>query len=151
MRLQFRRSLTSSTPRNATQISDSLSLGSGPYHFLPEASSAQSCRASSESSFSLRFSSLSIRSRLASDTSVPPYLLLQLYRVASEMLSLRARSAVSRPGKDLTYRFPLILETLVRLRLSSCIIDSAGRLCEVSHRSGQCGCSWRPASPPMRF
>jgi hypothetical protein len=29
----------------------------------------------------------------------------------------------SRPGNDLTYRFPLIDETLTRLRLRSCIID----------------------------
>jgi bifunctional non-homologous end joining protein LigD len=29
----------------------------------------------------------------------------------------------SRPGNDLTYRFPLIVETLVRLRSRSCIID----------------------------
>jgi len=29
----------------------------------------------------------------------------------------------SRPGNDLTHRFPLIVETLVRLRSRSCIID----------------------------
>jgi bifunctional non-homologous end joining protein LigD len=29
----------------------------------------------------------------------------------------------SRPGNDLTYRFPLIVETLARLRSRSCIID----------------------------
>jgi len=29
----------------------------------------------------------------------------------------------SRPGNDLTRRFPLILETLARLRSRSCIID----------------------------
>src|SRR5262249_28533106 len=29
----------------------------------------------------------------------------------------------SRPGNDLTHRFPLIVETLARLRLRSCIID----------------------------
>jgi ATP-dependent DNA ligase len=29
----------------------------------------------------------------------------------------------SRPGNDLTYRFPLIIETLAGLRLRSCIID----------------------------
>jgi ATP-dependent DNA ligase len=33
----------------------------------------------------------------------------------------------SRPGNDLTYRFPLIVETLARLRSRSCIIDG-GRL-----------------------
>jgi hypothetical protein len=151
MRLQVRRSLTSSTPRKATQMSDSLSLGSGPYHFFARSffSAALSSIEWAKSSFRLRFSSLSIRSRLSSDTSVPPYLLFQLYRVASEMLSLRARSAVSCPGNDRTYRFPLIVETLVRLRLSSCIIDSAGRLCEVSHRSVRLFLASRLA--PMRF
>jgi bifunctional non-homologous end joining protein LigD len=29
----------------------------------------------------------------------------------------------SRPGNDLTYRFPLIVEALIRLRSLSCIID----------------------------
>jgi ATP-dependent DNA ligase len=29
----------------------------------------------------------------------------------------------SRPGNDLTYPFPLIVETLVRLRSRSCIIE----------------------------
>src|SRR5215470_13119262 len=29
----------------------------------------------------------------------------------------------SRPGNDLTYRFPLIVDTLARLRSRSCIID----------------------------
>jgi hypothetical protein len=29
----------------------------------------------------------------------------------------------SRPGNDLTYRFPLIVETLARLRSRSCIIE----------------------------
>ena len=29
----------------------------------------------------------------------------------------------SRPGNDLTYRFPLIVEALARLRSRSCIID----------------------------
>ena len=29
----------------------------------------------------------------------------------------------SRPGNDLTHRFPLIVETLARLRSHSCIID----------------------------
>jgi ATP-dependent DNA ligase len=29
----------------------------------------------------------------------------------------------SRPGNDLTYRFPIIVETLARLRSCFCIID----------------------------
>jgi ATP-dependent DNA ligase len=35
----------------------------------------------------------------------------------------------SRPGNDLTYRFPLIVETLGRLRLRSCIIDGEAVAC----------------------
>ena len=34
----------------------------------------------------------------------------------------------SRPGNDLTYRFPLIVESLAPLRSRSCIID--GGICE---------------------
>ena len=38
----------------------------------------------------------------------------------------------SRPGKDLTYRFPLIVEALARLRLRSrsCIIDGQAVACD---------------------
>jgi len=36
----------------------------------------------------------------------------------------------SRPGNDLTYRFPLIVETLVRLRSRSCIIDGEAVACD---------------------
>jgi bifunctional non-homologous end joining protein LigD len=36
----------------------------------------------------------------------------------------------SRPGNDLTYRFPLIIETLARLRSRSCIIDGEGVACD---------------------
>jgi len=35
----------------------------------------------------------------------------------------------SRPGNDLTYRFPLIVEALARLRLRSCIIDGEAVAC----------------------
>jgi ATP dependent DNA ligase-like protein len=35
----------------------------------------------------------------------------------------------SRPGNDLTYRFPLIVETLVRLCARSCIIDGEAVAC----------------------
>ena len=35
----------------------------------------------------------------------------------------------SRPGKDLTYRFPLIVETVARLRPRSCIIDGEAVCC----------------------
>jgi bifunctional non-homologous end joining protein LigD len=36
----------------------------------------------------------------------------------------------SRPGNDLTYRFPLIVETLSRLRSRSCIIDGEVVACD---------------------
>jgi hypothetical protein len=49
---------------------------------------------SAKSFFGLRLSSSSSRSRLASDTSRPPYLAFQLYSVASETPCLLARSAV---------------------------------------------------------
>src|SRR6266436_7726369 len=35
----------------------------------------------------------------------------------------------SRPGNDLTYRFPLIVETIARLRSRSCIIDGEAVAC----------------------
>src|SRR5262249_8019991 len=35
----------------------------------------------------------------------------------------------SRPGNDLTRRFPLIVEALARLRVSSCIIDGEAVAC----------------------
>jgi ATP-dependent DNA ligase len=36
----------------------------------------------------------------------------------------------SRPGNDLTYRFPLIVETLSRLRSRSCVIDGEAVACD---------------------
>ena len=38
----------------------------------------------------------------------------------------------SRPGNDLTYRFPLIVESLARLRSRSCIIDGEAVACNES-------------------
>jgi bifunctional non-homologous end joining protein LigD len=35
----------------------------------------------------------------------------------------------SRPANDLTYRFPLIVESLARLRSQSCIIDGGALAC----------------------
>ena len=35
----------------------------------------------------------------------------------------------SRPGRDLTYRFTLIIEALVRLRSRSCIIEGEAVCC----------------------
>src|SRR5262245_1343394 len=36
----------------------------------------------------------------------------------------------SRPGNDLTHRFPLIVDTLARLRSRSCIIDGEAVSCD---------------------
>ena len=36
----------------------------------------------------------------------------------------------SRPGKDMTYRFPLIVESVARLRSRSCIIDGEAVACD---------------------
>jgi bifunctional non-homologous end joining protein LigD len=36
----------------------------------------------------------------------------------------------SRPGNDLTYRFPLIVESVARLRPRSCIIDGEAVACD---------------------
>ena len=48
----------------------------------------------------------------------------------------------SRPGNDLTRRFPLIVETLARLRSRSCIIDGEAVACDdngvASARSSAC-------------
>src|SRR6266516_6033176 len=38
----------------------------------------------------------------------------------------------SRPGNDLTHRFPLIVETLARLRSRSCIIDGEAVGCDAN-------------------
>src|SRR4029079_6586036 len=87
-------------PQHVTQVSDSITLGGGPYHFFVSSSfsAARSRIDSANSFFSLRFSSSNARRRLASDTSMPPYLAFQLYSVASEMPCLRARSAVFTPA-----------------------------------------------------
>ena len=63
-----------------TQMSDSLSLGSGRHHFFASRSfsAALSSMASANSFFSLAFSLSSPFSRLASETSSPPYLPFQL-------------------------------------------------------------------------
>lgn len=56
------------------EMADSFSLGSGRYHFFPSRyfCATLSSIASASMRFSLAFSSSSARSRLASDTSIPP-------------------------------------------------------------------------------
>src|ERR1700737_2195567 len=79
---------------------DTFALGGGPYHFFARSSrrAAASSIYCASSFFSLAFSSSSCFRRLASGTSMPPYLAFQLYSVASETPCLRARSAVFAPA-----------------------------------------------------
>jgi ATP dependent DNA ligase domain len=57
----------------------------------------------------------------------------------------------SRPGNDLTYRFPLIVEAVARLRARSCIIDGEAVACArdgvssfnlIRHRQHDGGAGW---------
>jgi bifunctional non-homologous end joining protein LigD len=51
------------------------------------------------------------------------------FRVIARKDGARVR-LYSRPGNDLTDRFPLVVETLARLRLGSCIIDGEAVACD---------------------
>jgi bifunctional non-homologous end joining protein LigD len=51
------------------------------------------------------------------------------FRVIARKIGYRVK-LYSRPGNDFTYRFPLIVETLSRLRLRSCIIDGEAVACD---------------------
>src|SRR5215813_11945816 len=98
-------------------MSDSLSLGSGPYHFFARSSfsAALSSIDSANSFFSLRFSSSSIRSRLTSDTSRPPYLLFQLQScfrdpvLARQLSRLCPTLVLAQNRNDLLFREPATL------------------------------------------
>jgi len=50
------------------------------------------------------------------------------FRVIARKEGKRVR-LYSRPGNDLTYRFPLIVEAMAKLRSSSCIIDGEAVAC----------------------
>ena len=50
------------------------------------------------------------------------------FRVIARKAGERVR-LYSRPGNDLTYRFPLIVEALAKLRSRSCIIDGEAVAC----------------------
>jgi bifunctional non-homologous end joining protein LigD len=50
------------------------------------------------------------------------------FRVIARKAGERVR-LYSRPGNDLTYRFPLIVEAVANLRLQSCIIDGEAVAC----------------------
>jgi bifunctional non-homologous end joining protein LigD len=65
----------------------------------------------------------------------PPYGAIWLYEIKHDGFRVIARKEgkrvrlYSRPGNDLTYRFPLIVEALARLRARSCIIDGEAVAC----------------------
>src|SRR6202041_1716489 len=91
------------------KMRDAFALDGGPHHFFDRSSrsAAASNICSAKSFFSLAFSSSSCFSRLASETSMPPYLAFQLYSVASETQCLRARSAVLAPA-SCSFSTPMI-------------------------------------------
>ena len=66
----------------------------------------------------------------------PPSGTLWLHEIKHDGFRLIARKdgnrvrLYSRPGNDLTHRFPLIVETLARLRSPSCIIDGEAVACD---------------------
>jgi bifunctional non-homologous end joining protein LigD len=51
------------------------------------------------------------------------------FRIIARKTGTRVR-LYSRPGNDFTHRFPLIVETLARLRSRSCIIDGEAVACD---------------------
>ena len=53
------------------------------------------------------------------------------FRIVARKTGAKLR-LYSRPGNDLTRRFPLIVETLARLRSRSCIIDGEAVCCDDS-------------------
>jgi bifunctional non-homologous end joining protein LigD len=55
------------------------------------------------------------------------------FRVIARKNGPRVR-LYSRPGNDLTYRFPLIVETLARPRSRSCIVDGEAVSCRRRRR-----------------
>src|SRR5438874_5088829 len=66
----------------------------------------------------------------------PPSGTLWLHEIKHDGFRIIARKdgnrvrLYSRPGNDLTHRFPLIVETLARLRSPSCIIDGEAVACD---------------------
>ena len=65
----------------------------------------------------------------------PPYGSMWLHEIKHDGFRVIARKEgkriklYSRPGNDLTYRFPLIVEALAKLRALSCIIDGEAVAC----------------------
>src|SRR5215207_9042836 len=72
---------------------------------------------------------------LPTNTDTPPRGLLWLHEIKHDGFRVIARKdgvkvrLYSRPGNDLTWRFPLIVEALAGLRSRSCIIDGEAVAC----------------------
>src|SRR5271166_5816472 len=72
---------------------------------------------------------------LPTSAAQPPSGALWLHEIKHDGFRVIARKEgkrvklYSRPGNDLTYRFPLIVEALARLRSRSCIIDGEAVAC----------------------
>jgi hypothetical protein len=72
---------------------------------------------------------------LPTNASAPPSGKLWLHEIKHDGFRVMARKAgervrlYSRPGNDLTYRFPLVVEALAKLRSQSCIIDGEAVAC----------------------
>jgi bifunctional non-homologous end joining protein LigD len=72
---------------------------------------------------------------LATKTDPPPSGGLWLHEIKHDGFRVIARKdgakvrLYSRPGNDLTFRFPLIVESMARLRSRSCIIDGEAVAC----------------------
>jgi bifunctional non-homologous end joining protein LigD len=66
----------------------------------------------------------------------PPSGPLWLHEIKHDGFRVIARKSAttvrlySRPGNDLTYRFPLIVESVAWLRVRSCIIDGEAVVCD---------------------
>jgi bifunctional non-homologous end joining protein LigD len=73
---------------------------------------------------------------LPTKTSTPPSGALWLHEIKHDGFRIIARKSdgpvrlYSRPGNDMTYRFPLIVESVARLRSRSCIIDGEAVACD---------------------
>jgi bifunctional non-homologous end joining protein LigD len=73
---------------------------------------------------------------LPTKAQTPPSGVLWLHEIKHDGFRIVARKdgdrvrLYSRPGNDLTYRFPLIVESLARLRSRSCIIDGEAVACD---------------------
>jgi hypothetical protein len=99
---------------------------------------------------------------LPSNAAAPPSGKLWLHEVKHDGFRVIARKngkrvkLYSRPGNDLTWRFPLIVEAVAKLRPASCIIDGEAVACGEDGlssfdraKSGHCRASCRASRLPF--